>query len=357
MVLRTPGHQKGAARGLTDRPDQCGVPPDREPQHADARRRAAAVREARGRGPQLRPRAVRVDARRRGDRPAVPQAPAPLAHDRRAAGLGRGRAVRHRPPHPAQRAAQARPDPRAPRPQQPPAQHPAGVGAAALGGLRHRGPPRRPGGALHEGPPLRWSTASPRCGWCRARSARTSSCATCRRPGTPAPGATGRTHTAPDGGLAEVSTQAMRTALGITAEAARMPSALIRTLIEERPQRDLLGLALRAPHDLQPEDHRLAPLRRPGLGDRAAAGDRQRHRHDDQRRRARDVRRRGTSLPPRARRAAGGATGRDGAGRAQGQGVPPRLDRGRQRGRLGDVSPRHRPRGPRSTDCSRSPPR
>ena len=35
----------------------------------------------------------------------------------------------------------------------PPAQHPAGPRAAAVGGARHRGPARRPGGALHEGPP------------------------------------------------------------------------------------------------------------------------------------------------------------------------------------------------------------
>ena len=144
---------RGSSRGHTDRPDGRGVPPGREPQHADARRRAPAVREARGRGPRLRPRDVRVDARRRRDRAAVPQAPAPLARDRRPAGLGRGRAVRHRAPRPAQRAAQAGPDPRAPRPERPPARHPAGLGAAAVGGARHRGAARRPGGALHEDPP------------------------------------------------------------------------------------------------------------------------------------------------------------------------------------------------------------
>ena len=113
----------------------------------------AAVREAGGGGAQLRPRDVRADARRRGDRPALPQAPAPLGAHGRPAGVAARRAVRHRAPRAAQRAAQARPDPRAARAVLAPAQHPARLGAAAVGGARHRGPARRPGRDVHQDPP------------------------------------------------------------------------------------------------------------------------------------------------------------------------------------------------------------
>ena len=65
----------------------------------------------------------------------------------------RGRAVRHRAPRPPQRAAQARPGPRAARAVLPAAQHPARLGAPAVGGARHRGPARRPGGDVHQDPP------------------------------------------------------------------------------------------------------------------------------------------------------------------------------------------------------------
>ena len=168
--------------GHTDRPDVRGVPARGEPQHADARRRPPALREARGRRARLRPRDVRADARRRGDRAAVPQAPLPLAAHRRPAGVEGRRAVRHRAPRPAQRAAQARPDPRAARPLLPAAQHPAGLGAAAVGGPRHRGPARRPGRDVHQDPPRpgrrRLRDAAAR----RACSAPTPTSATCRRP-------------------------------------------------------------------------------------------------------------------------------------------------------------------------------
>ena len=97
---RTP-HQRRVLRGLSDRSDVGGVPARREPQHADARRRPPALQEARGRGPQLHPRDVRADARRRGDRAAVPQAPPAQAEDRGPAGLGERRGVRHRAPRPA----------------------------------------------------------------------------------------------------------------------------------------------------------------------------------------------------------------------------------------------------------------
>ena len=74
--------------GHSDRPDLGGVPARGEPQHADARRRPAAVREAGGRRARLHPRDVRGDARRRGDRAALPQAPPPLAADRRRSWCG-----------------------------------------------------------------------------------------------------------------------------------------------------------------------------------------------------------------------------------------------------------------------------
>ena len=161
VALWPPGQRQGSndqregvkTRGLTDRPDGGRVPARREPQHADARRRAAAVQEAGGRRPQLRARDVRADARRRRDRAAVPQAPLPLGQDGRPAGLAARRAVRHRAPRPAQRAAQARPGPRAARAVLAAAQHPARVGAPAVGGARHRGPARRPGRDVHQDPP------------------------------------------------------------------------------------------------------------------------------------------------------------------------------------------------------------
>ena len=68
-----------------------------------------------------------------------------------------------------------------------------------------------------------------------------------------------------------------------------LPAALVKTLKHGLQQRDLGALALRAAHDLQHHDHRLTPLRRPGLADRAAASDRQGQRHHPERRGARDV--------------------------------------------------------------------
>ena len=184
-------HQLRGRRGVTDRPDRGLVPPRREPQHADARRRPPALPEAGRSGPRLRPRDVRVDARRRRDRAALPQAAAPVALDRRPARLGRGRAVRHRPPHPAQRSAQPRADPRAARPEQPTARHPARLGAPDVGGARHRRPARRPGGALHEDPPLPGRRHLGHATGAEHASATTPTCATCRRRGTPGPAAAG----------------------------------------------------------------------------------------------------------------------------------------------------------------------
>ncbi len=65
-----------------------------------------------------------------------------------------------------------------------------------------------------------------------------------RKPAKAARGAGGRPSTA----SAEVPMDAMRTAMGITAEAAGLPGALIRTLDQGRPQRDVGTVVLRAPH-------------------------------------------------------------------------------------------------------------
>ena len=46
-------------------------------------------------------------------------------------------------------------------------------------------------------------------------------------------------------------------ALGITAEAAGLPAALVKTLNKGAAQRDLRALPLRPSHDLQPVHHRL----------------------------------------------------------------------------------------------------
>ena len=76
---------------------------------------------------------------------------------------------------------------------------------------------------------------------------------------------------AADHNLSEVPMSALRSALGITAEAAGMPSALVKTLTQGAAQRDLGAVPLRPAHAVQPEDHRLATVRRPGLAGRAAA--------------------------------------------------------------------------------------
>ena len=194
----------------------------------------------------------------------------PLARDRRPAGLGRGRAVRHRPPRPAQRAAQARPDPRAARPERPPARHPAGLGAAAVGGARHRGAARRPGGDVHQDPPRPrrrhlGDAAGAEHPQHRPGRARDAARRGAREPSSRA------ARPKSDRGLAEIPISALRTALGHHRRGRGHAGRADQDPHQERAQRDLVAVALRAPHDLQPADHRLAPVRRPGLADRAAA--------------------------------------------------------------------------------------
>ena len=154
----TSGEDRGSVErisqhGDTDRPDGRRFPARREPLDADARGWPRALQEARRSRAQLRPGPLRADAHVRGDRAALPASPAPLAAHRRPVRVGGGRAVRHRPPLPAQRPAQARPRPRAARALQPPPQHPARLGPAAVGVARHRGPARRPGRDVHQAAP------------------------------------------------------------------------------------------------------------------------------------------------------------------------------------------------------------
>ena len=282
-------------RGQPDRPDRRRVPHGREPPDAHARGRAAAVQEAGGRGSQLRHRALPPDARRREDRAAVPQAPQAVAQGGRAAGLGRGRAVRHRAPRAAQRAAQARPGPRAAGPVLAAARHPAGPRASALGGPRHRGPARRPGGDVHQDPPrprrrrLGDAAAAERAVH-RPRAARHA-----RPVGGPA--AQARPH---QGRGARARRRAGRRAQVGARHHRRGGRPARRAGQDAAPQpqeRDVGALALRPADDPQPDHHRLPPVRRPGLADRADEGDRQVHRHHHQRRGAGDVQRRDADLP------------------------------------------------------------
>ena len=139
---------------------------------------------------------------------------------------------------------------------------------------------------------------------------------------------------------------ALRSALGISADAAGLPARAGPDAVAGRAQRDLRGVALRAADDLQQADHRIAPVRRAVLADGADQGDRQGHRHHRQRRGARDVHRRAAHLPRRARTRC--RTRR--WSRWSRSGCRPSCAsadrRRRQRGRRGDVQPRHRPGRP-----------
>jgi diacylglycerol O-acyltransferase len=118
------------------------------------------------------------------------------------------------------------------------------------------------------------------------------------------PGSTRAKKEKPETDLSDVPMAALRTALGITAEAAGHAQRPGQDPDQERPQRDERALAPCPADHVQPDDHRLPPLRRPGLAGRALPRHRQGHQHDAERRRARDVQRRGPPLPPRARRPA-----------------------------------------------------
>ena len=114
---------------------------------------------------------------------------------------------------------------------------------------------------------------------------------------------------------------ALRSALGISVDAAGIPKALVKTFNKSLRNETSTLVALRPQHHPQPRDHRVAPLRRPGLAARAHPRHRQGHRHHAERRRAGDVQRRDAHLPHRARRAARHQPDRHGPRRAPRQEV------------------------------------
>ena len=171
----------------------------------------------------------------------------------------------------------------------------------------------------------------------------------------PASATAQRTREAAESSLADVPMS--RAAYGVRAHRRGRRAALgAGQDAHPRPaQRDLGRLALRAADDVQPVDHRVPPLRRPGLADRADAG----HRRRRPGRTINDVVLAMCSGALRAylhrpRRPARHRPGGDGAGRPQRQAVAGRLRRRRQRGRLGDGPAGHRPRPTRPPAWSRS---
>ena len=114
---------------------------------------------------------------------------------------------------------------------------------------------------------------------------------------------------------------AVRTALGISADAAGIPKALIQTL-NKSLRNETSTLSLYAPNTIL--NREITASRRFAAQDWPLAAhprDRQGHRHDAERRRARDVQRRDAHLPLRARRAARDHADRDGPGRTARQEV------------------------------------
>ena len=309
-------------------PTALGLPDGREPPDADARRGPAALQEARGGRPQLRPRPVRGGARHHRHRAAVPQAARTARSRRPASGCG----SRTTSSTSSTTSATAR------------CPSPAGSASCSSWCPGCTAPGWRPSGRCGSGTSsracatagwrctrsctTRWSTASPRCGCCRASCPATPTTAACRRRGRSGRRArrSGKAQEAAEQLSAGEAMSALRTALGISADAAGIPKALVKTL-NKSLRNETSTLSLYAPqHDPQPRDHRLTPVRRPGLADRTHPRHRQGHRHDAERRRAGDVQRRDAHLPLRARRAPRHHADRDGPGRParpEGRGARP----------------------------------
>ena len=242
--------------------------------HADARRRARSC----SRSPRARDATTSADLYEEM-RDVDEIAPLFLKHPHRSlthgrpVGLDRGRAVRHRVPRPAQRAAQARPGPRAARAVLAAAQHPAGPGAAAVGGAPDRGPARRPGRDVHQDPPrarrrrLRDAAAAERA------VAPTPTSATCRRRGRrrsrPRPPAAQR------GGRARPRPTCRSTRCARRSASAPRPPACPARWSGRSPRacatRPRRCRSTRRARSSTSTITGLAPVRRPGLADRAAA--------------------------------------------------------------------------------------
>ena len=298
------------------------------------------------------------DARRRRDRAAVPQAPAPLAEDRRAARLGRGRAVRHRAPRPPQRAAQAGPGARAARPVLAAAQHPPRLGAARCGRRTSsracatagwRCTPRLHHALVDGVSAMRLLqsvlSTDPDQRDMPAPVGRPAP----RRPSGQRPGR-GRAQPATDVPLQRAPHGARHRRRG------RRPARGAGPDAQPQPaQRDLGALALRPAHDPQPEDHRRPAGSPPRTGRSSGCG-----------RSARPP------APPSTTSCWPCAAARCGPTCSSSTPCPTprwssmvpvglnakqsqrRLGRGRQRRRLGHGQARHRPRRPRRRGCRRS---
>ena len=143
------------------------------------------------------------------------------------------------------------PGPRAARAGQPAARHDARARAAAVGGAHHRGPGRRTRGDVHQGPP--------RPGRRDLRDA-----ADAERAHAPTPTArhmplpfdarattrrARRSREEAEHRLADVPVSALRTAVGLTAEAAGLPAAFIKTLTKG-VRNETSALSLHAPRTM-----------------------------------------------------------------------------------------------------------
>ena len=243
--------------------------------------------------------------------------PVPVDQDRRPVGVGRGRPVRHRAPRPAQRAAQAR------------------AGSASCSSSCSR---------LHS---TRLATERPLWEWHLIEGLRDGRVAMYTKlhhslvdgisamrllqsilssdpddRGMPSPWAkrppsskVGKAQEAAEHLAGRRDDERAADGAGHQRRRRRHPQGAGPDPQQEPAQRDLDALALRPEHDPEPRDHRLAPVRRPGLAARAHPRHRQGHRHDAERRGAGDVQRRDAHLPLRARRAPRHHPDRDGPGR------------------------------------------
>ena len=312
-----------------------------------------------GAGPQLRARDVRADARRRRDRAAVPQAPPPLGQDRRPAGAG------------------ARTSSSTSSTTSGTARCPSRAGSASCSSsARGCTAPGWPGSGrcgrrtssracatagwrCTPRPTTPWSTASPRCGCCRACS-RTDP----DQRGMPAP--VGGAQPAAEG-RARSASDAERT------RSTEVP--VERAAHRARHHRRGGRHARRAGQDPQQERCATRPRRsrstpRARSSTRTITGSRRFAAQDWPIERLRAIgKATGTTINDVVLAMCSGAmrtylleldalpdttAGRDGAGRAQGQAVARRLGRGRQRRRRGDGPARHRPGRPRRPARRRS---
>ena len=275
--------------------------------------------------------------------------PHPLADHGRPVVLDRGPAVRHRVPLPAQRAPEARPDPRAARAVRPAAQHPAGPRAAAVGGAPDRGAARRAGRDVHQDAPRArrrglLDAAAAAGALAGPRRARHGADVVGRALPRPVHGAARAA--AGGGSVLDIPGTALKTALGISAEAAGLPGALLKTLshgvrnqtsaVSLYAPRTILNKKITGARRFAAEDWPMERIKAVGKATGTTVNDVVLAMCSGAMRTYLD----------RARRAPRRVAGGDGAGRAAGQELAERLGVRRQRGRRGDGEARHRARRP-----------